>query len=66
MITTAAGPIRKGSVVLVNTRDGLTTTGTVDSVDEDIKNDRPGLDYIAADGTGRWAYADQVARVVTF
>ena len=60
--------IRLGSRVRV--RGGFGTeparTVTVTGVDADIKNGRAGIDYTAADGTGRWAYMDQVLQVVEY
>lgn len=60
-IDTPAGPVRVGSVVELSNWGGGTSTVTVTHVDEYIKNGEPGLDAV-----GRWAYADQVRRVVTF
>jgi hypothetical protein len=55
--------IRPGSVVIVrgNFGNGQPHTVTVENVEEDIKNGRPGIDY--ADS---WAYLTQVERVVTY
>jgi hypothetical protein len=55
--------IREGSVVIVR---GAFGTGrprevVVESVEEDIKNGRPGIDY-----EDSWAYLTQVDRVVTY
>jgi hypothetical protein len=60
-INTPAGPVRAGSVVVLSNWGGGTSTVTVLNVEDDIKNGCPGLDAV-----GRWAYADQVQRVVTF
>ena len=55
--------IREGSRVIV--RDSFGTGKprevTVLAVEEDIKNDRPGIDY-----EGSWAYLTQVDRVVKY
>ena len=55
--------VRAGSVVVVrgDFGNGRPQTVTVESVDEDIKNGRPGIDY--ADS---WAYLTQVDRVVKY
>ena len=61
--------LRCGSKVLV--RGGFGTTGakraTVTSVEEDIKNGSPGIDYtVDATGDEHWAYLDQVQSVVAY
>jgi hypothetical protein len=60
--------IRVGSQVRV--RGGWGTeparTVTVEGVDADIKNGRPGIDYQDTDGTGRWAYLTQVDSVEVY
>ena len=60
--------IRVGSKIRV--RGGWGTeparTVTVNGVDADIKNGRPGIDYTESDGTGRWAYLSQVEQVVSY
>jgi len=55
--------IREGSVVIVrgNFGNGAPQRVTVEAVEEDIKNGRPGIDY-----AGSWAYLTQVDRVVTY
>lgn len=55
--------IRVGSIVMVRGSFGLDkpTQVTVQDVQEDIKNGRPGIDYEEA-----WAYLDQVVRVVKY
>ena len=60
--------IREGSVVIVRGGFGqeLPKTVTVDEVHAEIKNGRAGIDYTEADGTGRWAYLDQVQKVITY
>jgi hypothetical protein len=60
--------IRVGSKIRV--RGGWGTeparTVTVEGVDADIKNGRPGIDYTESDGSGRWAYLSQVEQVVSY
>jgi hypothetical protein len=60
--------IRVGSKIRV--RGGWGTeparTVTVEGVDADIKNGRPGIDYTEPDGSGRWAYLSQVEQVVSY
>lgn len=68
MYTIPLSKIRIGSRVKV--RGGFGTEPirlvTVNNVEADIKNGRPGIDYTEADGTGRWAYMDQVLQVVEY
>jgi hypothetical protein len=60
--------IREGSVVVV--RGGFGTESpkrvVVEEVHEEIKNGRSGIDYKESDGHSRWAYLDQVERVVKY
>jgi hypothetical protein len=60
--------IREGSVVIVRGGFGqeLPKEVVVDEVHEDIKNGRAGIDYTEADGNTRWAYMDQVIKVVNY
>ena len=60
--------IREGSVVIVRGGFGqeLPKEVVVDEVHADIKNGRAGIDYTEADGHGRWAYMDQVIKVVNY
>ena len=60
--------IREGSVVIVRGGFGqeLPKQVVVDEVHEDIKNGRAGIDYTEADGNTRWAYLDQVQKVITY
>ena len=55
--------IREGSVVIVREAfgTGAPRQVTVEAVEADIKNGRPGIDY--ADS---WAYLTQVDRVVSY
>jgi hypothetical protein len=55
--------IREGSVVVVrgDFGQGRPQTVTVETVEADIKNGRPGIDY-----AGSWAYLSQVDRVVSY
>ena len=52
--------VRVGSRVAVRQWSGELTNGTVTGVYEEIKNERPGIDYTEDSGTERWAYLDQV------
>jgi len=56
--------IREGSIVLVRGGFGSEPArkAVVTSVDANIKNGRPGIDYEIA-GDSRWAYLEQVTRV---
>jgi hypothetical protein len=60
--------VREGSVVIVCGGFGTEPAkrATVTNTDRDIKNGYPGIDYIDADGDERWAYLDQVQRVVKY
>jgi hypothetical protein len=60
--------IREGSVVIVRGGFGQEPPKevVVDEVHEDIKNGRAGIDYTEADGNTRWAYMDQVIKVVNY
>jgi hypothetical protein len=64
--------IRQGSVVIVRTDfgTGIPVRAIVDTVDENIKNGLPGIDYTYAGAAnwhdGSWAYLSQVERVVTY
>jgi hypothetical protein len=55
--------IREGSVVVVrgNFGNGPEERVTVQEVEEDVKNGRPGICYDES-----WAYLSQVMRVVTY
>lgn len=65
---TTLNEIRRGSKVMVRGGFGNdpATLVTVSEVCEDVKNGRPGIDYIKANGDGRWAYLDQVKQVVEY
>lgn len=53
--------IRKGDVVRVSLWNGESVVGRVDRIMDDVKNDRPGIDYtITSTGAAHWAYTDQV------
>lgn len=60
--------IREGSVVIVKGGFGqeLPKEVVVEEVHADIKNGRAGIDYKESDGHGRWAYLDQVQKVVAY
>lgn len=60
--------VRAGSVILVRGSWGSdpAVRATVDSVEEDIKNGRPGIDYTTVNGDGHWAYLDQISKVITY
>lgn len=62
-IDTPAGLVREGSRIELEVRGGTSEVVTVTTVSDNIKNGRPGLDAMDAH---RWAYADQVIRVITF
>ena len=60
--------IRVGSKIRVRGGFGSepARTVTVNGVDADIKNGRPGIDYTEPDGSGRWAYLSQVEQVDSY
>lgn len=58
--------VREGSTVRVDTYINGTVTGTVDEVEEDVKNGMPGISYTTTNGDGHWCYLDQIARVVKY
>ena len=59
--------VRPGSKVIVRAEFGLSGSveATVISVEANIKNGRPGIDYNTKNGQF-WAYLDQISRVVKF
>jgi len=60
--------VRAGSVVMLRPGFGAAPPRqvTLTEVHEEIKNGRPGVDYELAPGDSRWAYLDQVDRVITY
>jgi hypothetical protein len=50
-----------GSVITVGW--SAVDRGVVSAVEEDIKNDRPGVDYTDANGMSRWCYLSQITSV---
>ena len=60
--------VRLGSVVVIRSGFGSEApeTVTLEGVEEDIKNGRPGCDYVDRNGEGRWAYLSQIVRVVKY
>jgi len=60
--------IRVGSTVRVRGAFGTgpVTLASVEDVDADIKNGRPGIDYRDLRNEPHWAYLDQVVEVVKY
>jgi len=61
--------IRPGSIVMVrgNFGTGAPVRAVVDSVESNIKNHLPGIDYTAQGAsTGHWAYLHQVSVVIQY
>lgn len=60
--------VRIGSVVIVRGSfgNGRPVQGTVDEVDDNIKNGNPGIGYETTDGDSHWAYIEQVSSVVKY
>ncbi len=61
--------LREGSTVRVRGAfgTGVAQIATVNCVEDDIKNGRPGIDYtVSATGEQLWAYLDQVDSVIAF
>ena len=50
-----------GTKVIYRSNSGATRRGTVEDYDEDIKNGRPGYDFV----DGGWCYSDQIVRVLS-
>jgi len=60
--------LRVGSTIRVRGEfgSGPVTLASVESVDSDIKNGRPGIDYRDLRNEPHWAYLDQVVEVVKY
>lgn len=60
--------LKEGSVVFIkgNFGTGPALKGTITEVCEDVKNGQPGVDYVDSDGTGWWAYKDQIVGVYSY
>lgn len=58
--------IQEGDTVLVATvwGTGPTVEATVQEVHSNIKNGRPGIDYVTRSGAHHWAYLDQVQSII--
>ena len=61
--------VQAGDQVVVSQWGGGTITGIVQEVLEDVKNGRPGIDYVVPDADNefdryKWAYMNQVLRVL--
>ena len=58
--------IREGSAVMVQGDFGTAKPQivTVVAVCDDVKNGRPGIEYVTKDGDESWAYLTQVVLVV--
>ena len=60
--------VRAGSRVVIRSGFGSepAETVTLDSVEADVKNGRPGCDYVDSKGESRWAYLSQIVKVVKY
>ena len=60
--------IRLGSVIRIRGGFGLDApeTVTIDCVEADGKNGRATIGYTDNNGDGRWAYLDQIQKVITY
>ena len=61
--------MREDSIVLVRGSWGSdpAVKATVTNVCSDVKNGRPGIDYIVnSTGDSHWAYLEQVTKVLTY
>ena len=60
--------LRPGTVLVVRSGFGSSApeTVTLEGVEYEGKNGRTTIDYVDKDGDGRWAYADQIVRVITY
>lgn len=64
-IDTPAGPVRKGSLLLVRSFLGDLVTGSVLAIVPDGRNGRTTLNLECGDA-GRWCYLEQIERVVEY
>lgn len=57
-----------GSVVVVRSSFGMEPPEvvTLDGFEWGGKNGRNTIDYVGKDGDGRWAYTDQIQRVISY
>jgi hypothetical protein len=63
------GDVEEGCLVMVKQDFGMgrTVLAKVDAVLDNVKNGRPGIDYIEMDtGNLKWAYADQIVKLVAW
>lgn len=60
--------IRPGSIVILRGSfgQGQREQATVTEVEADIKNGRPGIDYVTKTSGSSWAYLSQVEEVVAY
>ena len=60
--------VRTGSVVVVRSGFGSESpeTVTIEGFEYDGKNGRATIDYTDKSGEGRWAYLDQIQRVISY
>jgi len=58
--------LKNGAVVKLRPDFGLGSliTATVTAVESDIKNGRPGIDYTTTSGSSKWAYLDQIEKII--
>ncbi len=59
--------LKVGDKVLVSSNfgSGPVIEGTVDLIEQDIKNGFPGIDYVTKDGNLKWAYIDQIVKKIS-
>jgi hypothetical protein len=55
--------LKVGINVTVSTWNGDFVKGTVDYVDENIKNGYPGIEYTKDNGDAHWCYLHQIVRI---
>ncbi len=62
-----ADDVNEGSVVRIRSGFGTEApeTVTLSGVEYNGKNGRDTVDYIDKNGTSRWAYTDQIERIIT-
>ena len=60
--------LKSGSVVVVRSGFGSEApeTVTVDDIESDCKNGRATIDYVDCSDRSRWAYTDQIVKVVSY
>lgn len=56
--------LKIGQKVKVSTWDGGYNIGIIESIEKNIKNDSPGIDYITETGESYWCYLEQIKSIL--